>query len=182
MGTSSKSKKMVHGGLRYMKEGYIQLTHESIKERERLVKRLPGLIRKKSYYLPLFDKDFFNRSLIRMGLLIYDLMAFKKQGRKLTSRALLTKFPFLNSERLNWWFEFIDAVTDDARLVYSLLLEGDKLGGEKLNYCQVKQISKMKKGLYALQLRDKVEENSFGIKAKAVINATGVEVNQFYPP
>jgi len=177
-GTSSRSSKMVHGGLRYLKEGNIGLTFESVRERKKLIEEVPFLIEEKSYLLPSYRGHFMQRMLIGIGLFIYDSMAVQWKSHRLSSQAVLRKIPFLRKKDLVGAFCFHDAVTDDARLVLKVIDEGRLDGGSALNYCKVQDLIFEKDQVRGVHLKDEETGNSFKAKAKVVINATGIWVNE----
>ena len=80
-GTSSRSSKMVHGGLRYLKEGNLSLTFQSVREKKNLIKELPGLVDDNHFFFPLYDTGKAQMLFIRTGLFLYDLMAGKIKRR-----------------------------------------------------------------------------------------------------
>src|SRR5512142_1888187 len=136
-GTSSRSSKLVHGGLRYLASGQPKLTYESVRERERLVAELPGLVERIGFLLPTYRGDHPGRWTYEAGLTAYDLLAAGRTRHRHLGRAdfeLLA--PHLRHEGLRGGFRYEDAVTDDARLTLRVLLEGLARGGVALNYVE----------------------------------------------
>ncbi|MBU8911810.1 MAG: FAD-dependent oxidoreductase, partial [Desulfobacterales bacterium] len=145
-GTSSRSSKMVHGGLRYLKQGKFLLTKAAVKERERLLKQYPGLVTSLQFIMPVFDDYGPSRSSMKIGLSIYSFMAGEKQHKSYTKTEVMEKIPGIRKENLVSAVGFKDAQVDDARLVLRLIYEGCRLGGTALNYTKVTGIERDQKG------------------------------------
>ena len=116
-GTSSRSSKMVHGGLRYLIQGKPLLTLASVRERQRLLSVAPGLIDPLRFTMALYKSHGPSKHLIRIALTLYSLMARKWQHESLSPAQMLALIPQLRKDRLDAGFCFMDAQTDDARLV-----------------------------------------------------------------
>src|SRR3984957_2960237 len=127
-GTSSKSSKLVHGGLRYLQQHEYRLVYENLAERQRLLNNAPHLVAPLPFLIPLFGKDgVVNRSVARVYLLalwLYDLTGGVRIGRrheKVTRAQALAHLPTLDADRLVAGFLYWDARTDDARLTLTVL-------------------------------------------------------------
>ena len=136
-GTSSRSSKLVHGGLRYLKNAQVNLTIESVHERERLLREGRGLVSPLGFLIPSFRGDRTPGWVFGLGLVIYDLLALKWGHRHYDAHGLLDLCPVLASEGLAGGYRYIDATTDDARLVLRVLREAVRAGGLALNYAPV---------------------------------------------
>ena len=181
-GTSSRSSKMVHGGLRYLKQGKFLLTKEAVKQRELLLKEYPGLVTPLKFIMPVFGH--YGPSMISMkaGLTIYSLMAGKKQHEIFTKVQAIEKITGVRREKLLSAVGFRDAQVDDARLVLRLIDRGKLLGGQALNYAKVEGIKRDQKGNIAgVDIRDEETSRAFEIKTRVVINATGAFAEQLHP-
>jgi len=181
-GTSSRSSKMVHGGLRYLKQGKFLLTKEAVKQRELLLKEYPGLVTPLKFIMPVFGH--YGPSMISMkaGLTIYSLMAKKKQHEIFTKVQAIEKITGVRREKLLSAVGFRDAQVDDARLVLRLIDRGKLLGGQALNYTKVEGIKRDQKGNIAgVDIRDEETGRAFEIKTRVVINATGAFAEQLHP-
>jgi glycerol-3-phosphate dehydrogenase len=175
-GTSSRSSKLVHGGLRYLKQGALHLTLDSVRHRERLLKELPGLVTSLPFLMPLYGDTGPSALQMKAGLFLYDLMAGRQSHRFLPEKRLTTILPGIRTRHLNGAFSFEDAQVDDARLVLRLIQEGITYKkAMALNYTEVKGLSRNEKGrvtgVRALD-RESGEEKPFS--GRLVINATGV--------
>jgi glycerol-3-phosphate dehydrogenase len=173
-GTSSRSSKMVHGGLRYLKQGKFFLTKTAVKERERLLKQYPGLVTPLKFVMPVFNHYGPSRVSMKIGLSIYSFLAGEKQRKNYSKAAFIEKIPEIRRENLVSAVGFKDAQVDDARLVLRLIHEGCLLGGTALNYTRVTGVERDQKGcLAAVNAMDTDCLASVEIKTKVLINATG---------
>ena len=116
-GTSSRSSKMVHGGLRYVAQGDIRLTRESLIERERLLRELPGLVYRQFYVFPHRKNVFPGRFVFGLLLRFYDFLAGISDRKFLNPAQTLKRVPGLVSEGLKGASTYTDALVDDSRLV-----------------------------------------------------------------
>ncbi|MEY2433471.1 MAG: glycerol-3-phosphate dehydrogenase [Acidimicrobiaceae bacterium] len=180
-GTSSKSSKLVHGGLRYLQNGDVRLVYEALAERQRLRKNAPHLVKILPFLIPIFSKDgLINPKVARaMGsaMWMYDLTGGARIGKihkRLDPDAAVEYMPTLNADRLAAAYLYYDAQADDARLTLTIArtaaLEFDAVVA---NECRVTGFVKDEQG----RVRGATAEadgNSFTIAAGAVVNATGV--------
>ena len=180
-GSSSRSSKMVHGGLRYIAQGQIKLTKESVKERQRLLNEAPHLVKKQSFAMAHFKGQFPWPWIFNCLLRVYELFAKQpvnahKQHHYLNNINFPYLVPNTNEKNSNGGTQFSDALTEDARLVLRQIQEAQNIGGHALNYCRVDRL------LFDEQNKHRVigvsaltEECTAAISlcAKIVINATG---------
>ena len=120
-GTSSRSSKLVHGGLRYLAEGNVRLTWESVRERDRLLAEGAGLVEPIGFLLPTYRGHRPGRAAYGAGLLAYDLMGSGARHRRLSPADLAPMAPHLLEEGLTGGYWYRDSQTDDARLVLRVL-------------------------------------------------------------
>jgi len=181
-GTSSRSSKLVHGGLRYLKEGKIFLTRHSVVERERLISEAPGLVNPLNFLLPVYSDHGASRWLIEIGLTIYDLLAWKKQHEYFSRDDFTQKVPIIKQEKLLGGFRFVDAQVDDARLVLRVLDEALQDGGLAKNYTKAKEILRDNQGnVIGLEIEDTETSVSQTLQTRAIINASGTWAEQLHP-
>ncbi|NWJ46369.1 MAG: glycerol-3-phosphate dehydrogenase/oxidase [Chloroflexi bacterium] len=173
-GTSSRSSKLVHGGLRYLKEGKIGLTLESVRERKRLLSEVPGLIQPLGFLLPLFKGDKPGRWLTSAGLEFYELLGMNFRRHKIPSEKFKLMAPHLPTHELKAGFQYADAQTDDARLVLRLIREGVSLGGVAINYARAEELKWENEKVAGVRVADKAGSDNIIVRARVVINATGV--------
>lgn len=171
-GTSAWSSKLVHGGLRYLKEGQWRLTLESVRERERLLQDAPGLVEIQPFLMPLYKGAKPGRHIMRIGLAVYDLMAGRLASRWVPCDELLRLEPGLRRENLLGAMAYEDARTDDTRLVLRQILEGVAAGGTALNYTRA-ELRVDGRRVRGLRLRDVESGAERDIDAAMVINAAG---------
>lgn len=177
-GTSSRSSKMVHGGLRYIAQGDVKLTRHSLLERERLLKELPGLVERATYLFPLRKGVFPGRWPMKAVLWLYDFLAGIRDHRYLSLQQVKTRAPSLNAEGLTGAMSYTDALTDDCRLVMRTLLEGARHGGVACNYLQVTSVNREERG-FTVTLKDQVGNKDGAVQARQVVNATGAWADRF---
>jgi glycerol-3-phosphate dehydrogenase len=172
-GTSSRSSKMIHGGLRYLAQGDLKLTKHSLIERERLIAEAPGLIERMGYYFVLRKGVFPGRFVFSMLLKFYDFIAGYKNNHYVSNQQLTEEFPGIDSHSLNGACYYTDAVTDDARLVLRLLQESIAKGGHAINYTKVNQLVINDGQVSGVKIQDTTSDECFELNAPVVINATG---------
>jgi glycerol-3-phosphate dehydrogenase len=171
-GTSSASSKLVHGGLRYLKNGQWRLTLESVRERQRLLREAPGLVEAQPFLMPLYRGTKPGRFTMRLGLWLYDRMAGTSVSGWLPPLPLLKIEPNLRQPDLLGAVHYEDARTDDARLVQRLIGDAVKAGAVALNYVRADvQMSGSK--VTGVRLSDTVTGQTCDISSKIVINASG---------
>lgn len=176
-GTSSRSSKMVHGGLRYIAQGDIRTTMHSVHERERLMKEAPGLVDLMPYMMPHYRGRFPGPFAFGMLLRVYDLLARKRYRQFWNAERISARFPALRRKDLSGATEFADAVTDDSRLVMRVLHEARADGACVMNYMGVKAVSQGDE-LASVTLEDALTGEQIQVNARCVVNATGVWANQ----
>src|SRR6056297_3414980 len=181
-GTSSRSSKLIHGGLRYLKEGKLFLTYDSVKQRERMLREAPGMVEPISFLMPVYKNRGPGKLSIQAGLTLYDGMAGEKNRRRYDKKAFAGLVPGISEEGLTGGFRFVDAQVDDARLVLRLINEGIAAGGAALNYTRVVRVNRDRKGKVAgVGLEDTETGVVREVSAKTVVNATGAWAEKLHP-
>jgi glycerol-3-phosphate dehydrogenase len=176
-GTSSRSSKFVHGGLRYLKEGQIGLTRDAVQEREQLLADAPGLVERIGFLLATYQRDKIGRLVYRAGLTIYDLLALQWSHRYYSPADFRLFAPHIELAGLKGGFHYSDAQTDDARLVFRVIREAVAENPDRavaLNYVAANELLKDETGRVSgaiLQERESGETKM--VRARVVINATG---------
>jgi glycerol-3-phosphate dehydrogenase len=174
-GASSRSSKLVHGGLRYLAQGDIKLTYEAVRERERLLREAPGLVERSSFLVPHYRGDRPGRAVMGIGLTLYDLMAGAWNHRYYGARFFQTLAPGIRQPGLLGGYWFQDAGTDDARLVLRLILEAVADGQRALNYVQCVGVHREGGEVRGALVRDAPTGRTARVAARVVVNATGAE-------
>ncbi|WP_416361391.1 glycerol-3-phosphate dehydrogenase/oxidase [Marinobacter sp.] len=172
-GTSSRSSKMVHGGLRYLGSGHIGLTRQAVRERQRMMEEAPGLVEPIPFLMPHFRGKFPGPRVFQLLLTVYDKLAGVRTRDKLTPAETLQWVPGLANDRLIATSRFTDALTDDARLVQRLIAEAQADGAICLNYVAASGITRDAHGHVTGIDVTPEGESAIHVKTKRVINATG---------
>ncbi|WP_263141723.1 glycerol-3-phosphate dehydrogenase/oxidase [Pseudomonas sp. RIT-PI-AD] len=172
-GTSSRSSKMVHGGLRYIARGQFGLTRASVRERQRLLDEAPGLVDPLSFMLTHYRGGFPGPRLFGALLAVYDGLAGQRNHRFHSAGQLRYLAPGLREPGLLGATRFFDAVTDDARLVLRVLDEARADGGEALNGMGVSELLRDAGKVVGLVATDRESGRAFTVRCRAVAQATG---------
>lgn len=174
-GTSSRSTKLVHGGVRYLEQGNISLVMEALKERGLLRQNAPHLVRDLAFVVP--NYDWWEAPFYGLGLKIYNLLAGKYgfgDSQILNRDETLAKLPTIRTEGLRGGVVYYDGQFDDARLLIHMAITAAEQGATLLNYLQATALSKGADGFIdGLTARDTESNEEFKIAARVVINATG---------
>lgn len=180
-GTSSRSSKMVHGGLRYLGSGQVGLTRDAVRERQRIMEEAPGLVEPLPFLMPHYKGQFPGPRLFQLLLSFYDRLAGTHSRQRLTPAQTLQWAPGLAQHNLIAASSFTDALTDDARLVQRLLAEARLDGAVCINYVTACGITRDSDGRVSgvdLVAEGDNRENAIHIKTTRVINATGAWADQ----
>jgi glycerol-3-phosphate dehydrogenase len=179
-GTSSRSTKLIHGGVRYLAQGDVRLVREASIERGLLYRNAPHLVKKLSFIIPVYG--FFNRLRYTIGLKLYDAIAGKlRLGASvfISRDEVLDRVPNINPTRLQGGVLYHDGQFDDARLAINLAQTITEHNGSVINYMRVSSLVKNEGGrITGVHAMDQESGTPYVVKAKAVINATGVFVDQ----
>lgn len=177
-GTSSRSTKLVHGGVRYLAQGKIGLVFRALRERGILLKNAPHIVRKQEFIIPCYNQ--WQKWKYLTGLKIYDWLSGKwsfGDSKWLNKKKLIVLLPGIKQEGLVGGVRYFDGQFDDARLAINLAQTCVEQGGVVINYCKVRSLHKSDgkvSGVVATDIETKVD---YTVQAKAVINATGVFVD-----
>ena len=175
-GTSSRSTKLVHGGVRYLAQGDISLVLEALRERGLMRQNAPHLVKNQSFIIP--NYEWWGGPFYTIGLKVYDMMAGKLglgPSVHLTKQETLEALPTLKEEGLTGGVIYHDGQFDDARLSVNLAQTIIDYDGVAVNYTKVIGLLKDKDGMICgVKAKDMIDGDEFEIRAKAVVNATGV--------
>jgi glycerol-3-phosphate dehydrogenase len=175
-GTSSRSSRLVHGGVRYLEHGYLHLVFESSRERRTLLRIAPHLVRPLEFTWPSYRGARIPRWKLRAGLWLYDVLALFRnvaRHRALGVRAVTEREPALAREGLTGGATYFDAATDDARLTLANVVDAAKAGAVVLNYAGVVSILFDGGRAAGAVVRDSIAGDGFEVRAAVVVNATG---------
>jgi glycerol-3-phosphate dehydrogenase len=179
-GTSSKSSKLVHGGLRYLQQGEIRLVYQALRERERLRKNAPHLVKVLPFMIPILTRDgVVSRKIARaMGsaMWMYDLTGGLRIGkfhRRLKKEAAFAHLPTMPKERLASAYLYFDATVDDARLCLTVARTAAARGAVVVNRCRIVELTKSDDGHASGAVVDS-GAGMITVRAKVIVNAAGV--------
>lgn len=176
-GTSSRSSKLVHGGLRYLKNGQFDVVRESVRERERLIREAPGLVNKMSFVYPGYATHKKSHKEMSVGTLLYDLLVPKWEHSILKKERVLKSDPIIRDIDMLGANQYFDATVDDSRMVLRVLGDGSRHGGVAINYAKVTGLLKNAEGdVVGVRVEDQSGDNPGSmveVQAGVVINATG---------
>lgn len=175
-GTSSRSTKLVHGGVRYLQQGDVSLVIEALHERGLLIKNAPHLVSHQSFIVPSYK--WWNGPFYGVGMKVYDALAGKlgiKKSKMLSKEEVLEKIPTLEPEGLNGGTIYYDGQFDDSRLAINLAQTSADLGAVPINYMKVNGLLKNGAGIInGVKALDMISGESLEINARVVVNATGI--------
>jgi len=176
-GTSSRSAKLVHGGLRYLKNAQVRLTLESVRERERLLKESPGLVSPLGFTFVNCRGDRPPGWIFGLGLALYDCLGLKWKHKTISREDFTNRLPLVGCDGVLGAYHYLDAQADDARLVLRVLQEALASGGMAINYARVESLLRRNSGLVSGVVVRDLDPARGGrtceISAPVVINATG---------
>ncbi|MGZ3880606.1 MAG: glycerol-3-phosphate dehydrogenase/oxidase, partial [Flavisolibacter sp.] len=174
-GTSSRSTKLIHGGVRYLASGNIRLVYEALRERGILWKNAPHLVKEQAFIIPCYS--FLDKSKYWAGLKLYDWMAGRLGFGKsslLTREQVNEALPNIENDGLVGGIQYFDAQFDDARLAVNLAQTAAAFGAVPLNYCRINGLLKKDGKVCGVVATDVLSDKQYNLHAKIVINATGV--------
>ena len=176
-GTSSRSSKLVHGGIRYLRNRQYDVVRESVRERERLLRESDGLVDPLAFIFPSYEDNSYETKMMKLGVIFYDLLASKWKHESLNRAQTREELPALNEDRLVGGVKYFDALVDDSQLVLRVIMDGIRFGGSALNYAKVIQLLKSKTGnVEGVVVKDesgKLQSKQVELRGKVIINATG---------
>jgi glycerol-3-phosphate dehydrogenase len=177
-GSSSRSSKLVHGGMRYLKQFRLGLTRTLLVDRDRLLSEVPGLVDPLGFLLPQYKHRALDLLQYGVGVTCYDLLRARSKGWTWHSGTDVERLiPGVAHRGLVGGIEYLDAVTDDARLVLRVLREGAAAGGLALSYVRVEALVRERGRVVGAELRDEVTGAGATVRARVVVNATGAGVD-----
>lgn len=175
-GTSSRSSRLIHGGLRYLEHGQLALVAESLRERSRLSRLARHLVRPLPFVAPVYRGDRWPAALVDLGLWIYDALAlFRGHAlhRYLKPSRLAEALPGLRADGLRGGVLYYDAQTDDARLVLENVLDAAQAGAAVASYCAVEALHREEGRVGAATLRDQLSGASLRVHGRCWVVAAG---------
>lgn len=174
-GTSSRSSKLIHGGLRYLAQGDFKVTRESCAERELLLVLAPHLVHRRSFLVPIYTFTYGLQ--IGLGLWVYDFIARKYEHplhRRVSSNEIVRLVPMIRREGLLGGYIYHDCAMNDARLLIEVLKSAASHGATIVNYVEAKELRKHNNLVCGIIARDTDTNELFDISADVIVNACGV--------
>lgn len=174
-GTSSRSTKLIHGGVRYLRQGHIGLVRESLRERSWFLRAAPHLVHPLEFIIPC--RTTIGKLYYRTGMAMYDALAGPHgAGRSamLTAEEVRAHVPGCAAEKMAGGVRYIDGQFDDARMIVCFLREVLRRGGIAVNHMPVVELIKESSRIAGVVVEDRATGQSYRVYARAVINATGV--------
>ncbi|MGQ0639283.1 MAG: glycerol-3-phosphate dehydrogenase/oxidase [Gemmatimonadaceae bacterium] len=177
-GTSSRSSRLVHGGVRYLEHGHLQLVLESSRERRRLLRIAPHLVRPLAFTWPVYAGARIGNWKLSAGLALYDALALFRNvapHRRLAPDEVLRDEPALRADALRGGARYYDAAADDARLVLANIVAASEQGATVLNYATVERVSAPRNGqaAWVVDVRDTLTQHSHQVTSRSVVFAVG---------
>lgn len=175
-GTSSKSSKLIHGGLRYLESAQFSLVYECLRERSRLLKNAPHLVKLIPFHIPIYRETTRRPWMIMIGLSVYTLFSSKLFSRISPDR--WKKLDGLKTDELDAVFSYYDAQTDDARLTRSVLASAQEMGADVITCARFEHARLFNDECEIEYVKDDIlEKTSVKISAKTIVNAAGAWAN-----
>lgn len=173
VGTSSRSSKLIHGGLRYLEHLAVGLVREALAERELLTRLAPHLVTLRRFVVPVAGGRW-QLPYIGSGLLLYDLLGGVERGRfeALSPEDVSTRMPITDRSSIVGGFEYTDGVCDDARVVVAVTETARRLGGRVVTHAEVVDIAHAGSG-WAVEVVDGLTGEQRSIRARSVVDVTG---------
>lgn len=174
-GTSSRSTKLIHGGVRYLRQGKLSMVRQSLRERGRLLRNAPSIVHPLNFVIPSYRIG--RRWYFYAGLKAYDMLAGKlnlEPARLLNARQTSELLPTLNNHQLRGGVMYGDGQFDDAALAMALATTAVEQGATLLNYTPVVRLLKRGDKLTGLVAHDLEGQREFEVQGKVIVNATGV--------
>lgn len=175
-GTSSRSSKLVHGGLRYLEQYDFGLVYESTQERARLMRLARHVVRPLGFLFPVWEGAKHGLWFMHMGLCLYDLLgSFRnyRLHRRLGAPLALREEPMLRRDGLKGALHYYDAITDDTRLTFETILDGHRQGGAVASRCEALQADFAEGRIRSVRVRDRIDGRVFDVAADVVVCAAG---------
>lgn len=174
-GTSSRSTKLVHGGVRYLQQGNVSLVLEALRERGLLIQNAPHLVRNQSFIVP--NYDWWEGPFYGVGMKVYDMLAGKLglgPSKKLSLKNTIERLPTLEQDGLRGGVIYYDGQFDDSRLAINLVQTAADHDATLVNYCRVAGLLKSNTMVDGVRVVDELSGEEFEINGRVVVNATGV--------
>ena len=175
-GTSSRSSRLIHGGVRYLEHGHLHLVFEASAERRRLLRLAPHLVRPLAFIWPVYRGQRLPLWKLSLGLLLYDALSLFRnveRHRRLSAADVLAREPRVAAKQLRGGVRYFDAATDDARLTLVNVLDARAVGAVVANHVAFVAIGPTEGGIRAFEVEDALTGARSTVRARLLVNATG---------
>ena len=175
-GTSSRSSRLIHGGVRYLEHGYLHLVFEASAERHRLLASAPALVRPLPFVWPVYEGQRLPTWKLAAGLTLYDVLSLFRnveRHKRLSAKEVLAREPRLNPQQLRGGVRYFDAATNDSRLTLANVLDARRLGAVVLNHAPFIGSRPPSAGLRVAGVEDALTGNRTDVRARVMVNAAG---------
>jgi glycerol-3-phosphate dehydrogenase len=175
-GTSSRSSRLIHGGVRYLEHGHLHLVFEASAERRRLLRLAPTIVRPLPFVWPVYRGQRLPLWKIAAGLTLYDILSLFRNveaHRRLDADGVLEQEPLLESANLRGGVRYFDAATDDVRLTLANILDAASLGAAVANHMVYRGGGIVASGLHMAALEDALTGDRIEARARVLVNASG---------
>ncbi len=178
-GTSGRSSRLIHGGIRYLEQGRLRLVHESIRERQILLRIAPHLVKPLAFTWPIYEGARIGRLKLSAGLAAYQLMALGRSHRPalLGVKKTLEREPSLQQSRLKGSAVYYDAATDDSRLTVATAISATDNGAVVVNHVSATRMVREAGRASGAEVKSHLTGERGEVRARVVVNATGVWQN-----
>ena len=180
-GTSSRSSKIVHGGLRYLSDCEFGYISQISRERSVVYENAPHVISPIQMIVPVYKESRYGKFMTRIGLKIYDLLAqvhSDERNQVVSSNELNQMLPYLKKEGLSEAFSYVEYQTDDARLTLEVIKESVRNGARALNYLRAEEILLQEGKICGVRVKDMLTNKVYRVYAKSIVNAAGPWVKE----
>ncbi|MFH1262222.1 MAG: glycerol-3-phosphate dehydrogenase/oxidase [Pseudomonadota bacterium] len=181
-GTSSRSSKLIHGGIRYLETGQIPLVFEGLRERRLLLNLAPQFVKPLSFVFPVYRGQARSLPTVAAGVYLYHFLSLFRdidRPRVMLTKRTLTLEPMLRSEGLTGSVVYYDGVTDDSALTLATVRSAWEHGGIAVNHAEVISLLEEKNRAAGVRVRDRLRGGEYEIRARWIINATGPWSDRF---
>ena len=180
-GTSSKSAKLIHGGLRYIEKFQFKMVFESVRERNLLLELAPHLVKPLEFVVPIYKEDRVPKWFLLLGLVVYDIFSGLKRPRhrRLSKKKIVELFPWLKEDGLKGGGLYTDARADDSRLTIANVQSADENNAIVANYVKAIDIENSEP-MKCVSVKDMLSNHEFKIKCKIVVAVIGVWQDQLF--
>ncbi|GBG96283.1 glycerol-3-phosphate dehydrogenase/oxidase [Lactococcus termiticola] len=177
--TSSRSTKLVHGGVRYLQQGDVKLVREALHERGRMARNAPHLVKNQKFIIT--NRRHWEQPFYSLGLKVYDMLAGGLNiGRSkiYSKKKVVDGIPQIKQDGLVGGVMYYDGQFDDARMAINLMQTATEKGATLVNYTKVTELTKDNGKVVGVKVEDSLDGETFSLKGKAIINATGIFVDE----